>query len=240
MATQHMGVLMPIKPVRLMHHLTPFFVALVLCIAAVRWWQISGISVFHWWKSFEPFFWWLPVMLLKWSDALCCHSGLTWWDKQNVKCFKALNFIKYIYCRVICMYCVLSSFPCSFHLRPTRRRRHASSLRMKRTSRPSPACVWLVQTPVFSAFVRRKQRRLQSRMWRRRSNLALGLCRIKCTKDLCVMIYLILKDQDFGRSSILHLTWWFFLGWIMANNVGLKFSLALSGFDKESPKQMLM
>ena len=77
-------------------------------------------------------------------------------------------------------------------------------------------------------------------MWRRRSNLALGLCRIKCTKDLCVMIYLILKDQDFGRSSILHLTWCFFLGWIMANNVGLKFSLALSGFDKESPKQMLM
>ena len=54
------------------------------------------------------------------------------------------------------------------------------------------------------------------------------------------MMYLILKDQDFGRSSILHLTWCFFLGWIMANNVGLKFSLALSGFDKESPKQMLM
>lgn len=53
--------------------------------------------------------------------------------------------------------------------RYTRRRRPGLSLRMRRNSKHSPACVWPAPMLVFSASVPREPRRLPSRTWKRRS-----------------------------------------------------------------------
>lgn len=57
----------------------------------------------------------------------------------------------------------------SFWSRFTRVRKPGLSLRMRRTSRPSPACVWPGPTLVFLASVPREPKRLPSRTWRRKS-----------------------------------------------------------------------
>lgn len=54
--------------------------------------------------------------------------------------------------------------------RCTRRRRPGLSLKMRRTSRLSPACAWPALTHVSSVSVPREPKRLLSRMWRRKSN----------------------------------------------------------------------
>lgn len=61
------------------------------------------------------------------------------------------------------------SRPHLYFFRSTRRRRPTLSLRMRRTSRPLPACVWPEPTLVSSAFAPRGPKRQLSRTWRRKS-----------------------------------------------------------------------
>lgn len=117
-----------------------------------------------------------------WSDD--CISKA---EENGVSCevlYECYTLVYQCACGMkFCSMLSLSSF------RYTRRRRPASSPRMRRTSRLSPACVWLAPTLVSSASAPREPRRLPSRMWRKRSeNSHCGTLQNKLFKKILVRL----------------------------------------------------
>uniref|UniRef100_A0A3B5K0R6 60S ribosomal protein L13 n=1 Tax=Takifugu rubripes TaxID=31033 RepID=A0A3B5K0R6_TAKRU len=84
-----------------------------------------------------------------------------------------------------------------------RGRRPGSSLRMRRTSRPSPACAWPAPTLVSSAFVPREPRKLPSKTLRRRSeNGHYGTLHNKVFKKRTVNVINLVPFRCFGLSTM--------------------------------------
>lgn len=145
-------------------------------INAVRWWQNSGISVFLWWNTWTLFS----------DDCSEKYSGRS--SKYVWVCQHYVDWILFD----IGLLCIMWKIPhvtsfCS--PRCTRRRRLGLSLRTRRTSRLSPACVWPALMLVSSASAPREPKTLPIRTWKKRSKNGLyGTLQNKALKrSMCVV-----------------------------------------------------